>query len=226
MDTIIIGGGIGGLTLALALHASGAARRIRVYEAALLKEKLHIPHLSTGDLLREHVRKQTPLGLKVRGFMDKGQLVPDDLILTMLFERVAEADCNEGYILDGFPRTLPQAEALQTNLLGSLKPVVINLNLSDEIILERLTKRVVCERCGTSFHLIYSPPHKAGICDRCQGHLIQRTDDSESVITKRLKVYQEQTAPLIAFYSKLGLLHTIDCSASKEEVFDAIMAFQ
>lgn len=194
-------------------------------QAALLKEKLHLPHLSTGELLRAHTKQQTSLGIQAKFFMDKGQLVPDPLILDMLFERVLQNDCKNGYILDGFPRTLPQAEALQERLGGQLAPVVINLSLSDELIIERLTKRVVCETCGTSFHLLYSPPRTPGICDQCQGKLIQRNDDSVEVISKRLLVYKEQTAPLIAFYSAQGLLHTIECAQSKDNIFADILSY-
>ncbi len=194
-------------------------------QADKLKEKLSIPHLSTGELLRDHTKRQTSLGIQAKVFMDKGQLVPDPLILDMLFDRVSLQDCKRGYILDGFPRTLPQAEALQSRLKGIAQPIVINLSLSDEIIIERLTKRVVCETCGTPFHLIYSPPKQAGVCDRCQGTLIQRSDDSEAVINKRLLVYKEQTAPLIAFYSAQGLLHTVNCARNKDEIFADIISY-
>ncbi len=193
-------------------------------QAALLSQELQLPHISTGDLLREHVRNGTELGKEAKNFMEKGQLVPDSLILDMLFLRVSNPDCSKGYILDGFPRTLPQAEALQERLKGQGAPIVLNLDLSDAKIIERLTKRAVCESCGTIYHLIYSPPQKAGSCDKCQGKLIQRTDDTEAVIVKRLNVYHEQTAPLIAFYSKLDMLHTIDCDQSKEKIYQALLA--
>ena len=194
-------------------------------QAAMLQDKLHLPHISTGDLLRDHVRRNTELGKQAKTYMDKGQLVPDALILDMLFERVSQKDCANGYILDGFPRTLPQAEALHTRLKGKPDPVVINLELSDAKILERLTNRVSCEKCGTPFHLLYSPPKTEGKCDKCGGKLIQRSDDTEAVIVKRLKVYHEQTAPLIAYYSKQKLLHTVDSSLTpKEKVFTQVVA--
>ena len=193
-------------------------------QAAMLQEKLQIPHISTGDLLREHVRKGTELGKKAQSFMEKGQLVPDALILDMLFERVSQKDCVKGYILDGVPRTLAQAEALEQRFKDWIVPVVINLELSDAKIIERLTKRIVCEKCGTPYHLIYSPPKVSGTCDKCQGKLIQRTDDTEEVITKRLKVYHEQTAPLIAYYTKQKHLHSVNCDASKEKVFSQVIA--
>lgn len=193
-------------------------------QAVMLEDKLHLPHISTGDLLRDHVRKSTELGKQAQTFMDKGQLVPDTLILDMLFERVSQKDCAHGYILDGFPRTLPQAEALQARLKGKPEPVVINLDLSDAKILERLTKRISCEKCNTPYHLIYSPPKTAGKCDKCDGKLIQRSDDTEAVIAKRLKVYHEQTAPLIAYYTKQKLLHTVNCEPPKEQVFSQVIA--
>lgn len=192
-------------------------------QAAMLQDKLHLPHISTGDLLRDHIRRGSELGKQAQTFMDKGQLVPDALILDMLFERVSQKDCSRGYILDGFPRTLPQAEALQAKLKGKTVPVVINLDLSNAKILERLTNRVVCEKCGTIYHLIYSPPKTEGKCEKCGGHLMQRSDDTEAVITKRLKVYYEQTAPLIAYYSKQKLLHTIHCDLPKEKVFSQLI---
>lgn len=193
-------------------------------QASMLKEKLHIPHISTGDLLREHVRIGTNLGIQAQAYMEKGHLVPDALILDMLFDRVSQKDCAKGYILDGFPRTLPQAEALQERLEGQPAPIVINLELSDAKIIERLTKRVVCENCGTPYHLIYSPPKTAGVCDKCQGRLIHRSDDNEEVIVKRLKVYHAQTAPLIAYYTQQKLLHTVNCDAGKEKVFAQVIA--
>jgi adenylate kinase len=193
-------------------------------QAALLKDTLLIPHLSTGDLLRDHVKRHTSLGIQAKAFMDNGKLVPDPLILDMLFERVSHKDCAKGYILDGFPRTLPQAKAFQARLEQHIQPLVINLELSDNHIIERLTKRVVCEQCGSTYHLLYSPSAQEGICDRCQGKLIQRSDDSVEVITKRLHVYHEQTAPLIAFYSQKNLLHSVDCTRSKEKIFADVVA--
>lgn len=190
-------------------------------QAKLVENKLQLPHISTGDLLRDHVRRNTDLGKQAQGFLESGQLVPDGLVLDMLFERISEKDCSRGYILDGFPRTIPQAVALQKRLNGV---IVINLALSDAKVIERLSKRVVCEKCHTPYHLLYSPPKTKDTCDKCHGTLMQRSDDTEAVITKRLKVYHEQTAPLIAFYSEQKLLHTIDCTADKEQVFHQILA--
>lgn len=193
-------------------------------QAALIHDKFHIPHISTGDLLREHIRKETELGKQAKIYMDKGLLVPDELIFDMLFDRVSQKDCSTGYILDGFPRTLAQAEVFQAHLQGKVTPVVINLDLSDAKIIERLSQRVSCERCGTPYHLTYSPPKTKGICDKCQGKLIQRSDDKEEVIIKRLKVYHEQTKPLIHFYTQRKLLHTIDCNDGKEHVFSQVIS--
>ncbi len=191
-------------------------------QAALIKDQLQLPHISTGDLLRDNIRRETTLGNFAKTYMNKGQLVPDQVILDMLFDRVSGPDCFKGYILDGFPRTLAQAEALQVHLKGISDPVVINLNLSNAEIIERLTNRFTCETCGAPYNLIYFPPKKTGICNICQGNLTQRNDDTQEIIEQRLKVYHKQTAPLIAFYADLKLLHSIDCRQSKENVFAEI----
>ena len=141
-------------------------------QAALLQQKTKLPHISTGDLLREHVRRETDLGRKAKMFMSGGQLVPDQLIMDMLFDRVSQKDCAQGYILDGFPRTLPQAQALQERLNKQVKPIVINLELDDGEIIERLSKRVTCEQCATPYHLVHSPPQVKDRCDKCGGKLI------------------------------------------------------
>ena len=192
-------------------------------QAAMLKEKLGLPHISTGDLLRDNIRQSTPLGAKAKTFMDSGKLVPDQLILGMLFERVAQNDCKKGYILDGFPRTLAQAETLQSRLNGKAEVKVINLELADKVIIERLSKRVICESCGAPYHPVTAAPKKSGVCDKCQGKLVQRPDDTFEVISKRLTVYQEQTSPLIAYYQKLKMLKSVPCEQSKEQIFAAIM---
>ncbi len=190
-------------------------------QAALLHQQLEIPHISTGEILREHVRKKTTLGQTVSAYLNQGLLVPDPLILDMLFDRVAEKDCEKGYILDGFPRTLAQAQALQLRL-DNLHPKVFNLMLSDANILQRLTLRRVCPSCHTLYHLTYSPPQVEGVCDQCSTPLIHRSDDTEEVIVNRLKIYHAQTAPLIDYYQQLGLLHPIDCADSKSAIFAAI----
>lgn len=191
-------------------------------QAKLLSEKIHIPHISTGDLLRENIRQNTDLGKKAREFMDKGQLVPDELVLNMLFGRVSRKDCENGYILDGVPRTIPQAESLDAHFPKHETVLALNLNLPDGEIVERITKRVMCEKCGTPYHLTFSPPKKAGVCDKCGGHLYQRGDDTKEVVLKRLQVYHAQTAPLIDYYTKKKLIRTIDSTKSKEEILAQI----
>lgn len=194
-------------------------------QATLLKEQLNLPHISTGDLLRQHIRHKTTTGALAQQFIDQGQLVPDDLIMDMLFTRLQESDCAKGYILDGFPRTLPQAQKLETFLTAlSIRPLVINLSLSDSIIIERLSLRVSCPQCGKPYHLLYAPPVKPHVCDSCSQTLTQRLDDSKEIVLKRLQVYQKQTAPLIDFYHNRNQLHAVDCSASKEEVFAKILS--
>jgi adenylate kinase len=192
-------------------------------QAALLHKQFQIPHISTGDLLREHIKRGTELGKKAQAFTDKGQLVPDALIIDLLFDRVSQKDCSKGYILDGFPRTLAQAETLQGRL--KTRPVIINLDLKDQEVIERLSKRMTCELCGTPYHLTFSPPKVPGQCDKCSGNLIQRSDDTKEVIGKRLKVYHDQTSPLINYYISLKLLHTVNCAQSKEKIFEEILSY-
>ncbi len=192
-------------------------------QAKLLHQQFHLPHVSTGDLLREHIQQSSELGKLAKTYMNQGQLVPDPLILKMLFERLSKSDCSKGYVLDGFPRTLPQARALQDYLKDKTIPLVINLSLSKKKILERLTKRVVCSQCGTPYHLLYAPPRVAGVCNQCQGPLVHREDDTKAVILKRLQVYQEQTEPLIEFYTSQRLLHTLDCRGDKQAIFREIL---
>lgn len=192
-------------------------------QALLIKEKTGLAHISTGDILRENIKQNTELGKKAKKYIDEGKLVPDELILTMLFDRVAQADCKKGYILDGFPRTNRQAEALADHLNKNYRILVVNLIISDALILERLTQRLVCEKCQTPYHLKSSPPKQPNRCDRCGGKLIQRSDDSEEVVRKRLAVYHKQTSPLIDFYRRLELLHDVRADQSKETLFKAIM---
>lgn len=183
-------------------------------QADLLHHHLQLPHISTGEILRQHVRQKTTLGQAVSDCLNKGHLVPDPLILDILFERTAQPDCQKGYILDGFPRTTPQAKALQERL-GSKQPIVFNLMLTDKEIISRLTQRRVCPHCQSLYHLTHKPPQKEGTCDACQTPLIQRSDDTEAVIAERLRVYHAETAPLIAFYTQLI---NIDCSRSKADI--------
>lgn len=194
-------------------------------QAKMLQRTLDVPHISTGDLLRSNIKEGTSLGFKAKGFMDSGKLVPDDLILDMLFSRVAEKDCTSGYILDGFPRTLDQAKAYHARLNENTKTIALNLELQDQVIIKRLSSRIVCSKCSAPFHLQYSPSKKEGICDHCHSPLIQRNDDKEDVIKKRLTVYHAQTAPLITYYSKNQRLKDVSCNQSIEQVLDEILEY-
>lgn len=209
-------------TVLIMLGAPGAGKGT---QAVRLSEKMGIPQISTGDLFRENLRNQTPVGRKAQEYMDKGQLVPDEIVLDMLFERLKSSDCQSGYILDGFPRTIPQAEALDSRLAKTTSRVIaISLEVPDNVIIERLTGRIVCESCGAPYHKIASPPKNEGVCDRCGGNLIQRKDDSEEVVRDRLAVFHEQTAPVKAHYQKKGSLIQIDGSVSKEQTISQLDA--
>lgn len=192
-------------------------------QADLLKQHYRIPHVSIGDILREHVKNQTPLGKEAKEYMDQGKLVPDRLIIRMTFERVKELDCKKGYILDGFPRTMSQATAFRDHVGKNGRMVVLSFKISDEAIIERLSKRVTCEKCQTPYHLVFSPPKKDHICDKCGGKLIQRSDDNEEVIKKRIATYREQTAPLVDFYNNQKMLYTLDCNKTKEALYKEIL---
>lgn len=187
-------------------------------QAILLKEQMHLAHVSTGDLLRENIKRNFPLGIQAKTYMDKGQFVPDSLIFDMLFERIVQKDCEKGYILDGFPRTIAQAETLQKKVATKSKILAINLSLPDSIIVQRLTKRMLCTECQAPYHLLFSPPKLEGKCDHCKGKLIQRSDDSLEVVQNRLSIYHQQTAPLISFYENQGLLHEVNAQLSKEAI--------
>ena len=191
-------------------------------QAALIKEHLQVAHISTGDLLRDNIAKGTSLGKQAKSFMDQGQLVPDDLIFDMLFARVEGKDCEKGYILDGFPRTIKQAEALEKKLEADTV-VAINLEVPDSIVIDRITKRQICKNCQTPYHLLYSPPKCTETCDHCGGTLYQRSDDTHEVVAKRLQVYHDQTAPLIDYYSRKKTLFSIESSRSKEAVLLEIL---
>lgn len=188
--------------------------------AVELSKTLKLPHISTGDLFRENLNNKTSLGEKAKSYMEKGLLVPDDLVLDMLFDRISQKDCTKGYILDGFPRTLEQAKAFDARLDKKTKVITVNLDIDDEPLVERITGRIVCKNCGTPFHTKYLPPKKTGICDNCQGELYQRKDDTEEVVKERLKVYHTQTQPLIAYYkNKSGGFYEVKADESKETVF-------
>jgi len=189
-------------------------------QAKVLVEKYVIPQISTGDMLREHVAKGTELGLKAKEYMEKGQLVPDEIILGMVKERLSQDDAQKGFILDGFPRTVAQAEALDKLLeeMGKKIEYVLALIVPDEELVTRLTGRRTCKNCGMMYHIKFKPPKVEGKCDACGGELYQRPDDNEETVRNRLKVYHEQTAPLIEYYRKKGVLFEVDGNKSIEEI--------
>jgi adenylate kinase len=194
-------------------------------QAQKIVERYHIPQISTGDILRAAVKEQTPLGKEAKSYMDQGKLVPDEVVIGIVRERLKAPDCKNGFILDGFPRTVPQAEALEATLQGMNRRIdhVINVDVNNAELLKRLTGRRTCRGCGAMYHLIFGPPQKEGVCDRCGGELYQRVDDKEETIKERLKVYEAQTAPLIAYYRGKGSLRTIDGVGAMEKIFQAIV---
>ncbi len=176
--------------------------------ASRLTKILGVPHISTGDMVREEIKAQTELGKKIKEYSDRGELVPDEIIISLLAERLEKPDAQEGFILDGFPRTLRQAEALEEI---SKIDLVINLNVPDEIIIQRLSNRLICKQCGAIYNRLTLKPKVDGICDICGGELYQREDDKPEVIQERLKVYRKSTEPLIEYYRKKGLLKDVYC---------------
>lgn len=186
--------------------------------AARLSADHKLPHISTGDLLREEVRRGSELGTQAKQFMDAGQLVPDELILSMLQRRLAQNDCAQGALLDGFPRTVPQAEALAA-LLPNAVIEVIELRVPDDRLIERLSGRLSCPSCGAVFHKSNNPPREVGRCDRCRHSLQQRSDDQEETIKRRLTAFHQQTAPLSAFYSAKGILHAVNADQPLDSVY-------
>lgn len=186
-----------------------------------LSKQLQIPHISTGALFREHIGAETPLGLQAKEYIHRGHLVPDELVLAMFFERVAEPDCAQGYILDGFPRTLSQAKKLRDHL-ADCRSIALYIDVPDEVLIERITGRLVCKGCTHCYHKIYDPPEREGTCDSCGNVLYTRKDDQEEVFHKRLEVYRTETSPLIHFYK--DVLVTINGKRPKEQVFQEILA--
>lgn len=191
-------------------------------QAARLSADLKLPHISTGDLFRENRAQGTELGRRAQDFMDSGKLVPDELVLDMLFDRVARPDCKAGYLLDGFPRTIPQAVALDARLGAKANVQAIHLRVPDSVLVDRVVGRRTCKQCGNIHHIKNSPPKVAGRCDKCGGELVQRTDDSAEVVQKRLATYREQTQPLEGYYQKKGCLKEVDGNRAPDEVFSAL----
>ena len=195
-------------------------------QADRLSERLGRPHVSTGDLFRDNLKRQTELGLLAKGYMDRGELVPDEVTVRMLRQRLLQPDCAGGAILDGFPRTEAQADALERLLagLGARLSKVLYIKVPDEILLARLSGRFTCRACGTMYHQLYSPPQQTGVCDKCGGELYQRPDDTPATQERRIKVYLAETAPLIEYYRGRGLLVEIDGQPGIEEVQSQLLA--
>lgn len=188
-------------------------------QAARVGAYLGFAHISTGDILRDNIKRQTQLGKQTQALIESGRYVPDEIINKMIEHRVQESDCAQGYILDGFPRTLMQAKWLKEFLEGKAHVKVISYVASDETIVERLSGRLTCKGCGKTYHKTFSPSQEEGVCDVCNAELMQRKDDQESVIRQRLAVYQKETSPLIDFYKDEGLLETIHCETSIDKIF-------
>ncbi|KEJ93117.1 adenylate kinase [Synergistes jonesii] len=199
------------------LGAPGAGKGT---QADSIKSKYPIAHISTGDILRANVKAGTELGKNAKVYMDAGKLVPDEVIVGMMEKRLTEADCKEGFMLDGFPRTIAQAEALDKMLAKhAIKlDAVVSLEIDDDTVVSRLTSRRVCKRCGEIYNTAFKPAVKEGVCDKCGGEVIQRDDDKESVIRNRLSVFHTQTAPLIDYYTRKGLLITVDATGGRDAV--------
>jgi adenylate kinase len=194
-------------------------------QAKKIAEHYSLPHISTGDILRENISNNTSLGIKAKSYMAKGELVPDELLITIIRDRLSKPDCSKGFLLDGYPRTVPQADALQMILTESNKKldVVLNIDVDDEELIKRLSGRRVCASCGMSYHMVFNPPKEDEICDRCKGKLYQREDDKPEAIRNRLIVYKKQTQPLIEYYTRKSLLRTVDDGGKDiPEIFEDI----
>ncbi len=204
------------------LGAPGAGKGT---QAKKIADKYQIPHISTGDIFRANIKEGTELGKKAKSYMDQGQLVPDELTLELIMDRFQNPDCANGYVLDGFPRTIPQAEALTEALAkkGETIDYAINVEVPDENIINRMGGRRACLGCGSTYHIVYAPTKTEGICDRCGEKLVLRDDDKPETVKNRLNVYHNQTQPLIEYYTKQGKLAEVDGTQSMEDVFGAIV---
>jgi len=193
-------------------------------QAANIKEYYNIPHISTGDMFRAAIKNQTKLGMLAKSYMDQGALVPDEVTIGIVEERLLEADCKDGFLLDGFPRTIAQAEALDKflNENGIKLDAVLDVNVPVEILVRRMVGRRVCKGCGATYHVEFNAPKVEGVCDNCNTQLIQRADDTEATAVNRLQVYDNQTAPLLEFYSKQNILKTVNGDQSLSKVFEDI----
>lgn len=204
------------------LGAPGAGKGT---QAKMIAAKYGIPHISTGDIFRANIKNGTELGAKAKEYMDKGLLVPDELVVDLVIDRFKEPDCENGYVLDGFPRTIPQAEALDKALtaIGESVDYAINVEVPDENIINRMGGRRACVGCGATYHIVYSPAKVEGKCDTCGADLIIRDDDKPETVKNRLSVYHEQTQPLIDYYTNKGIARDVDGTVDMKDVFDAIV---
>lgn len=205
------------------LGAPGAGKGT---QAKKIAAKYGIPHISTGDIFRANIKNGTELGLKAKSYMDAGGLVPDEITIGMLLDRIHQADCENGYVLDGFPRTIPQAESLTEALKknGEAIDFAVNVDVPDENIINRMSGRRACLNCGATYHIVYNAPKKEDVCDACGQELVLRDDDKPETVKKRLGVYHDQTQPLIDYYAKAGVLKEVDGTVDMEDVFQAIVS--
>ena len=205
------------------LGAPGAGKGT---QAKMIASKYGVPHISTGDIFRANIKNGTELGAKAKGYMDEGLLVPDELVVDLVIDRFKEEDCKKGYVLDGFPRTIPQAEVLEEalNKIGDKIDYAVDIDVPDENIINRMSGRRACVTCGATYHIVHVPPKKEGICDGCGSELILRDDDKPETVKNRLKIYHDQTQPLIDFYTKKGILKSVDGTQDMNDVFAAIVA--
>ena len=205
------------------LGAPGAGKGT---QADMICNKYNVPHISTGDIFRANIKNGTELGQKAKGYMDAGELVPDSLVVDLVIDRIHQDDCSNGYVLDGFPRTIPQAEALDAALAeaGEAVDYAINVDVPDENIVTRMSGRRACVKCGATYHIKHNAPKTEGICDNCGSELIQREDDKPDTVLNRLSVYHEQTQPLIDYYDGKGIVKNIDGTKDLDAVFADITA--
>jgi len=212
-----------GIMKIIMLGAPGAGKGT---QAKMIADKYQVPHVSTGDIFRANIKNGTELGKEAKKYMDQGQLVPDELTVKILLDRVAQADCANGYVLDGFPRTIPQAQVLDEALtkLGESIDYAINVDVPDENIVRRMSGRRACLSCGATYHIEHIPPKQEGVCDTCGSALVLRDDDKPETVLNRLKVYHDQTQPLIDFYTEKNVLKTVDGTVDMKDVFAAIVS--
>ncbi len=194
-------------------------------QASAIVKKYNIPHISTGDIFRANIKEGTELGIKAKGYMDKGLLVPDELVVSIVKDRISKDDCKNGFLLDGFPRTINQAEALDKELgnIGIKLDKVVNIYADKEILIERAIGRRICRKCAATYHIKFNPSKVEGVCDNCNGELFQRDDDNRETVSTRIEVYETQTQPLIDYYQKKGIILNVDGTKPIDETFETIV---